>query len=411
MFQSPRLDAVVLARRGSHMLGVLASGFFSSSTPTLAPAQSERKSPMDQSTSQLPRIRAIFSDLDGTIVHFPKWFREKGIDLSERQPESNRAEVLRRADGERRGCRLLPASTMGDGVVSDRTVHLPHLTAASPLLPTLHTASSSCAPLSVNSRRGPLQVELVAQLRAEGVLFVIVTGARKSTTLERLPMLPPADAVICETGSRIFRGTTAEGAGTLDAAWEARLAHICGPLDREMPPSDRPEPLWCFCAKLQADGFQVDTRSYYGCFRVDTKGDSAAAERLRQILVGDEMPPSLDWAMNLGKHDIFPAVSGKANAVRYLQLEFGLRPEECACLFDDDNDLGMAACCGTHLLPGLTSESVRRAAAENPGWHVAANAGEGVYAIESLLEDLLHRVRAKADGAASNSGLPGAVAQ
>jgi len=32
-------------------------------------------------------------------------------------------------------------------------------------------------------------VELVAELRAEGVLFVIVTGARKSTTLERLPML------------------------------------------------------------------------------------------------------------------------------------------------------------------------------------------------------------------------------
>jgi hypothetical protein len=93
---------------------------------------------MDQSASQLPRIRAIFSDLDGTIVHFPKWFHEAGVDLSERQPESNRAEVLRKADGERRGCRLLPASTMGDGVVSDRTVHLPRVDCRIGLLPTLH---------------------------------------------------------------------------------------------------------------------------------------------------------------------------------------------------------------------------------------------------------------------------------
>lgn len=225
-------------------------------------------------------------------------------------------------------------------------------------------------------------------------------------------MLPPADAVVCESGSRILRGTTADGAGTLDAAWDAMLAPISGPLDREMPPSDRPEPLWRFCAKLQGLGFTVDTRSYYGCFRVDTKGDSAASERLRQILVvSGDMPPSLDWAMNLGKYDVFPAVSGKANAVQYLQLAFGLRPEECACLFDDDNDLGMAARCGTHLLPGLTSESVRRAAAENPTWQVAANAGEGVFAIESLLGDLLRRVRAQTDGAASNTGLQGAAAQ
>jgi len=84
---------------------------------TLAPARRERQAPMDA-----PRIRAIFSDLDGTIVHFPKWFREYGIDLTDRRPEANRAEVLRKSDGERRGCHLLPESTMGDGIVSDRTV-------------------------------------------------------------------------------------------------------------------------------------------------------------------------------------------------------------------------------------------------------------------------------------------------
>ena len=45
----------------------------------------------------------------------------------------------------------------------------------------------------------------------------------------------------------------------------------------------------------------------------------------------------------------------------YLQRQFGLSPDECACLFDDDNDLPMAHRCGSHYLPGLTSASVSRA--------------------------------------------------
>ena len=36
-------------------------------------------------------------------------------------------------------------------------------------------------------------VELVDRLRAEGVMFVVVTAARKSTLLERLPLLPTCD--------------------------------------------------------------------------------------------------------------------------------------------------------------------------------------------------------------------------
>jgi len=48
----------------------------------------------------------------------------------------------------------------------------------------------------------------------------------------------------------------------------------------------------------------------------------------------------------------------------------------------------------------LSRDQVRRAAAENPSWQVASNAGEGVFAIEALLERLLRRVRAeKAEGA------------
>jgi hypothetical protein len=82
--------------------------------------------------------------------------------------------------------------------------------------------------------------------------------------------------------------------------------------------------------------------------------------------------------------------------VAYLQQRYGLAPEQCVALFDDDNDLPMARRCeGGQLLPGLTSKSVARAALEHPEWKVAARAGQGVFAIEELLEGLLEQVRSE----------------
>ncbi|KAL1528441.1 hypothetical protein AB1Y20_009788 [Prymnesium parvum] len=309
-----------------------------------------------------PRLKAIFSDLDGTIVHFRAWFEPHGARIVQRDGKAQRA-VVQSPDGALRDCRLLPSSTMGDGVVSERTA------------------------------------ALVQQLRDEGVLFVVVTAARKSTLLERLPLLPPCDAAVCETGSRIYLrapgGPLAGGlAATPDEEFCARIEGVCGPLEREAPVDERPEPLWRFFRTLRREvpGLKCDSRSYYGCFRVDTRSDPAVDEALRAC-VAAELPPEVDWAMNLGKYDFFPRASGKGNAVAYLQEKWGLAPEECACLFDDDNDLPMAVRCGAHFLPGLTSDSVRRAAMEHPSWVVASKEGQGVFAIEECLEQLLARVK------------------
>uniref|UniRef100_A0A7S3BYA0 Trehalose-phosphatase n=1 Tax=Haptolina ericina TaxID=156174 RepID=A0A7S3BYA0_9EUKA len=308
-------------------------------------------------------LRAIFSDLDGTLVHFAKWFEEHGTRIVSTDAERGTA-VVESPSGERRDCRLLPSSTMGPGLVSERSV------------------------------------ELVAELRAEGVLFVVVTAARKSTLLERLPLLPECDAAVAETGSRVYLGGGSGGValGTheqLDLEWAAGLEPTCGPLEREMDPALRPEPLWQFFRMLRdVKGLKVDGRSYYGCFRADTKGDAEVEEQLLAE-IRDHLPPGVDWAMNLGKYDFFPSLSGKGNVVAYLQVKWGLAVDECAALFDDDNDLPMARRCGTQLLPGLTSPSVERAALENPEWQVASCAGQGVFAIEECLETLLRRVRAE----------------
>lgn len=311
---------------------------------------------------QRPRVRAIFSDLDGTIVHFPAWFEEHGSKIVSRDPEAKRA-VVESPSGERRECRLLPSSTMGDGLVSERTV------------------------------------ELVATLRSEGVLFVVVTAARKSTLFERLPLLPTCDAAVCETGSRIYlQAVGGELAGGLSSApdgeFEQRIVATSGPLERELDVDERPEPLWQFFRTLRdtVTGLKCDARSYYGCFRVDTKGDASVDAALRAC-IAEHKPADVSWAMNLGKYDFFPAASGKGNAVAYLQAKWGVPSDESCCLFDDDNDLPMAERCGVQLLPGLTSDSVRAAAAEHPEWQVAETAGQGVFAIEECLEKLLERVR------------------
>jgi hydroxymethylpyrimidine pyrophosphatase-like HAD family hydrolase len=48
-------------------------------------------------------------------------------------------------------------------------------------------------------------LQKAAALRQQGAAFVIVSGARTSTVLQRLPYLPAADAIIAENGERNAR--------------------------------------------------------------------------------------------------------------------------------------------------------------------------------------------------------------
>lgn len=299
-----------------------------------------------------PPLRAVFSDLDGTLVHYQKSFELHGCRIV--RSDSTSAVVASPA-GEERRCRVVRSSTLGIGLVSERTC------------------------------------DLVDALRAEGVLFVVVTAARKSSLLERWPLLPACDVRVCESGSRIYIEDT------LEREFASRFEHITGPLERELDPEARPELLWAwyrYLGQRLPTELKRDARSYYGMFRVDTRGHlerhvPSQHEAALAALITSEMPPELSSASNLGMVDFFPSASGKGNAVSYLQHRFGVARAESACLFDDDNDLPMAEMCGAHFLPGLTSRSVMRAADMNPSWHVSPRAGQGVFAVEECLTKLL----------------------
>lgn len=62
-------------------------------------------------------------------------------------------------------------------------------------------------PRSSTGQQGYVSVKalkLMRDLREAGAKIVVITGARSSTLLERLPYLPAADAVVSENGGRIF---------------------------------------------------------------------------------------------------------------------------------------------------------------------------------------------------------------
>ena len=62
-------------------------------------------------------------------------------------------------------------------------------------------------PPSTNGLQGYISLstlKLMQTLRQEGVIIVLISGARSSTFFQRLPWLPRADAYVCENGGRVF---------------------------------------------------------------------------------------------------------------------------------------------------------------------------------------------------------------
>ena len=341
-----------------------------------------------QPASPRPYHAVLFSDLDGTIVHFHHELEGLAkIDPLQRDPAFNvegekvQPDVLYTdlASGEQRVCYTVPSSTAGPAYVSVRT----------------H--------------------ELVAELRRAGVLFVVVTAGRKSTLLSRVPMLPFSDAYCGEAGGRVLLNTAspllfAESSAAslpapgptppppldalqLDAEWAPSFEEISGPLDDPTPPHDRRGALWDVYRQLRGLGLKVDANSYWACFRVDlTKSGMppSEAEGLMGPVLKD-LPPTLAYTSNLGKLDFYPAVSGKGGVARHLLARFGLNRTDAFAMFDDDNDLPMAAEVGRGFVVRALTQSVEDAVRANPHWKVATR--QGVLAAEDMLEAVLQTVQ------------------
>lgn len=146
-------------------------------------------------------------------------------------------------------------------------------------------------------------LKLAAKVRASGAKLVLVSGTRYSTLVNRLPFLPRADAYVIENGGRIFypkkdvgaappsdekaaaaggeegaKEESAVGDPTLtahaasaleeDLKWRETMESATGPASQDAKePEDREGPLWDLYRKAVAEGFEVDTNTYYTMIR------------------------------------------------------------------------------------------------------------------------------------------------
>ena len=294
--------------------------------------------------------KLIFSDIDGTLVHISDDALLNWGTLSED------GRTFETKNGGPIAIRPLPPSSTGtQAFISEKTL------------------------------------QLVADLRRAGHLFVLISGARSSTFMERLPYLPAADAYVMENGGRIFlpsRDSNTAAPIVEDLEWRSR--HEAAPMVLEsLPPSDRPGVLWELYTKLQREGWVCDANKYSTDFRVSLKKSKGkSASDLEKVI--SNLPPQLASSFNLGMADIYPSSSGKDKAAEYLMQKFGFPKEDSISMGDDDNDLALARVVGHTYIPGFTADSVRQAVAAKPLAFTVAKSGafQGTHEVLERIQEL-----------------------
>lgn len=316
----------------------------------------------DDKAAVVPKV--VFSDLDGTLVHYPKEFLAYADIISETEDE---AVISYKHTGVQRACSVLKSLTGGNSYISKRTL------------------------------------ELIADLRRLGIIFVIITGARSSTYALRRPKLPAADYEFWENGGRKIK------AGEMDTEYTARITGDSSTLktttiDINITPYTRESTaeLWKCYTELDKAGWTLDSRNYLANFRVIVGRDGEHSdEAFSKTVVPTLASRGLATSYNLGKADIYPAVSGKANAARHVLDLHNYSPEQSIALFDDDNDLELGALCGRGFLPGVTHPSVLKALEKHPHWTLTEE--RGFLGTESALESIIELVTASQKVATNSS--------
>jgi hydroxymethylpyrimidine pyrophosphatase-like HAD family hydrolase len=317
-------------------------------------------SALNARTAAQSEVKVLFCDLDGTLVHYPKDFRDYASLISE--DEATGTAIVRYTSGEERACHVLSSMTGGKAYISTATL------------------------------------ELVGRLRSLGVLFVIITGARASTYAQRRPRLPPADFEFYENGGRMLAD------GVLVPEWTDGFASQVGSVsDRTAlvsahlpPPELRQGTLWELYRKMASDGWIVDARDYTTNFRVDiSKTKGKTSNDFHAAVKGELSVRGLKTSFNLGKADIYPMGSGKAKAAAHVLDLKGWTPANAVAMFDDDNDIELGSFVGRSYLPGVTHQSVLEAMKAHEGKWTLTNARGFLGTEEALLSilDICQRQR------------------
>lgn len=359
--------------------------FVRASSSTLEVVTPPRRETNTMSKHEAADIRIVFSDVDGTLVHYPE------ESSSENEQAGNR--ILK----------LPPSATGMQGIISSRTL------------------------------------EYCRDLRRQNKKLVLISGMRTTTLLKRIPYLPRADAYCSEAGGRIFYPCQApsetdntftpvafDGATqndlipfgiTEDLEWRSRMEKPTAAgtegfpdyrkalgSEPAVPVAKRGGLLWEYARTLQSKGYVLDTNGYSTCFRVNRKQQTTISDEEFDALLSGQVPrpPALGTSTNLGCVDFYPIESGKKHCCEYLAQKFcnsnsdNVLSKHAICFCDDDNDLEMALACNHAFVPGVSSDSMAAVIQANPS-QLTATGGpgtdlEGTIATEKALELALQSI-------------------
>lgn len=312
---------------------------------------------LDAALAPLTTIKAILSDIDGTIVHYDnKLMPAQGYELiktvegGKDDPQYGVRDAgyfLHKPSGKEVKCWKVPSLTLGGGYISVRTL------------------------------------ELIDQLRLEhGIHFVLMTGARTSTMLMRRysGTLPTTIFDVCEGGGKIWRRDTNRPYShevPVDTEWSSQFEAACGPWDQlDTDASTRVGVLWNIYRALSAEGYHLDAKSFSTSFLVDlaksraclpvqSGGEGKAIDIVEANLKERFAKGEFDdgdchfwYVTNLGKGQVCAKGSGKHAATQYILTSLGVEASTAVALFDDENDLEFAAMCGAGFIPSVAHGSV-----------------------------------------------------
>ena len=298
-------------------------------------------------------LNFVFSDVDGTLVHYPPSSHQQQQQQQQQQQHMN-------TNTENKIIQLPPSSTGMVGIISFKTIQY---------------------------------IQLLRHSKQHNTKFILVSGMRTSTLLKRLPYLPKADAYVSEAGGRIFYPIdnhddnddnhdnhdndddnqkwnmyngqkvkliheNEEFGLEEDLEWRNGLSHRdAAGLDgyrgdamntflhkqpqqpqqqqdqknheeEEMIPIHlRQGALWEFAKTLQQEGFTLDYKGYTCCFRVNRKQQQQkngviSDDDFDRLAFRNVSELGLASSVNLGCIDFYPICSGKKNSCAYLAKKF-----------------------------------------------------------------------------------------
>lgn len=305
--------------------------------------------------------RLLFTDIDGTLVHYGDAQNAWGASA----PSAGGGSATNRES------EWVDWADAATGALH-RVLHLP--------------------PSSTGKRGaiGELTLRLLAEAHAQGdVAVVVVSGARSTTLSSRLPCLPPATALAAENGGRLWwhradRPTLAQLEE--DASWRDAHAVGAGPRANDaLAPLHRSGPLWDAYRAFISDGWTPDAAGYTTSFRLPLRAGKTEAD-LDAALA--RLPPTLAHSRNLGCADVYPVSSGKAAVGAYVAERLGIQLAGAAFLCDDDNDLTLASRVGRAFVVSITHDSVTAAVQARPA-HYWTTREAGTRAADAAVEAAL----------------------